>query len=341
LKGPQGQPIQFQRIGNCCTFDLPDAPWGFGALDIYEVTYEGLDNPIELYIDMYQCEAPAAPQGFSFTDEFPVSKGRLFFTSASNVLVDDISSNLFYFEGENQCLHHLPVETNEIWPIAISPDGQKVAYSWFEGEETAHLMISNLDGSERIQLTHNQEANILPSWSPDGKNLAFIRSDTVDAHIYLLSLESGEVTPLTDSDSIEIWPCWSPDGSQITFSSDREGGEQIFLINLDGTGLVQLTDTMDTDMTPVWSPDGMHILFTSDRDGTYDIYRMDADGSNVIQLTDSESNDFYPTWSPDGQQIAFCSGDYNADIYVMNADGSGLQRITEASSADCFPVWVE
>jgi Ca-activated chloride channel family protein len=341
LQGPQGQLVEFHRIGSCCSFDLLESPWGTGALDIYEVIYEGLDEPRHLYIDMYQCEAPAAPQGFTFEPDFPVSQGRLFFPSASNFLVDDLSSNLFTFDGETECLYRLPVEIINGWPIAISPDGQKVAFSWSEGEGIEHLMISNLDGSERIQLTYEETIDVFPAWSPDGDTLAFVRSDTVNAHIHLLSLETGEVSRLTDGESIEIWPSWSPDGSRIAFSSDREGGEEIFLINRDGTGLTQLTDNVDIDMTPAWSPNGKHILFTSDRDGSYDIYRMEVDGSNVIQLTDTESFDFYPTWSPDGQQIAFCSGDINADIYVMNADGSGLLRLTEASSMDCFPVWVE
>jgi Ca-activated chloride channel family protein len=341
LQGPQGQTLEFHRIGNCCSFDLLESPWGTGALDIYEVTYEGLDGPRHLYVDMYQCEAPAAPQGFTFEPEFPVSQGRLYFPSASELLADDLSSNLFYFEGETGCLHRLPVEINDGWPITISPDGQKVAYSWSEDDDIAHLMISNLEGSGRIQLTYEDTVDVLPTWSPDGDTLAFVRSDTVNAHIHLLSLKTGEISALTDGESIEIWPSWSPDGSQIAFSSDREGGEEIFVINRDGTVLMQLTDNMDVDMTPSWSPDGKHILFTSDRNGSFDIYRMDTDGRNVIQLTNSERFDFYPTWSPNGQQIAFCSGDFITNIYVMNADGSGLQRITEASSMDCYPAWME
>jgi Ca-activated chloride channel family protein len=341
LHGPEGQPVQFQRIGSCCSFDLPESPWATGALNIFEVTYEGLDEPRHLYIDMYQCETPAAPQGFTFEPNFPVTQGRLYFSSALDLFADDLPSNLFYLEGETGCLHLLPVEVNTGWPITISPDGQKVAYSWSEDKEIEHLMISNMDGSERIQLTHEEAIDVLPAWSPDGDTLAFVRSHSLNAQIHLLSLETGQVSHLTDGESIEIWPSWSPDGSQIAFSSDREGGEEIFLINRDGTGLLQLTDNMDIDMTPIWSPNGKHILFTSDRDGSFDIYRMDVDGMNVIQLTNSESFDFYPTWSPDGQQIAFCSGDENTDIYIMNADGSGLQRITQASSMDCFPLWVE
>ncbi|HLL03620.1 MAG TPA: hypothetical protein VK539_23755 [Myxococcaceae bacterium] len=65
LRGPEGQPLSFHRRGSCCGFNDPSLPMGGGMLDMYEVTYEGLEKPVTLYLDMYRREEPRAPTGFS------------------------------------------------------------------------------------------------------------------------------------------------------------------------------------------------------------------------------------------------------------------------------------
>lgn len=64
LRGPDGEPVVYKRLGSCCGFDTPNAPMGGGLLDIYAVTYAGLAEPVELYLNMYDREEPVAPQGF-------------------------------------------------------------------------------------------------------------------------------------------------------------------------------------------------------------------------------------------------------------------------------------
>ncbi|HEX8703401.1 MAG TPA: hypothetical protein VF815_31485 [Myxococcaceae bacterium] len=64
LRGPEGQPLRFQRHGSCCSFKDPSLPLGSGLLDMYEVTYDGLKEPVMLYLDMYRRETPRAPAGF-------------------------------------------------------------------------------------------------------------------------------------------------------------------------------------------------------------------------------------------------------------------------------------
>jgi len=65
LRGPEGQKLRFERLGSCCGFEDSSLPFGGGMLDMYEVTYEGLEKPVTLYLDMYRREEPRAPTGFS------------------------------------------------------------------------------------------------------------------------------------------------------------------------------------------------------------------------------------------------------------------------------------
>jgi hypothetical protein len=64
LRGPEGQRLRYKRLGSCCGFKDSSLPMGGGLLDMYEVTYDGLENPVRLYLDMYRREDPRAPAGF-------------------------------------------------------------------------------------------------------------------------------------------------------------------------------------------------------------------------------------------------------------------------------------
>ena len=67
LMGPNGEAISYTRQGSCCPFKTPNGLLdNTGMLDIYEVTYAGLDKPIILYLDMYDYEELQAPVNFSF-----------------------------------------------------------------------------------------------------------------------------------------------------------------------------------------------------------------------------------------------------------------------------------
>ena len=64
LRSPRGEPVVSRRLGSCCEFQTPHGFNGMGLLDVYEVTYDGLDAPVRLYLDMYDEEEVRAPAGF-------------------------------------------------------------------------------------------------------------------------------------------------------------------------------------------------------------------------------------------------------------------------------------
>ena len=75
LTGPNGQPITYRRLGHCCPFKTYNNSYGnwsgqfLGLLDIFEITYSGMAEPLKLYINGYDYEAPKAPSGFGFRKE--------------------------------------------------------------------------------------------------------------------------------------------------------------------------------------------------------------------------------------------------------------------------------
>lgn len=64
LRGPQGQKVRYERRGSCCFFASERSPFGNGLLDVYDVTYEGLNEPVTLFLNMYERKDPRAPAGF-------------------------------------------------------------------------------------------------------------------------------------------------------------------------------------------------------------------------------------------------------------------------------------
>ena len=244
--------------------------------------------------------------------------------------------------------------------IPVDVQGQIAFHSKRDGNFEIYVMAA--DGSNQRRLTSNAANDLSPSWSPDGKRIAFIsdRDGHVDprgwttAEIYVMNADGGNPQNLTNNPSDDRDSSWSPDGRRIAFVSDRDPKFphfNIYVMAADGSNPQNLTNNADGSRYPSWSSDGERILFSARRDGhvenkfgiTHEIYVMNADGGNEQRLTDNRSNDWDPVWSPDGKQIAFMSdrkGDFvNFDIYVMDADGGNLQNLTNRRGWDGSPSW--
>lgn len=66
LTGPNGEQIQANRRGSCCAVKSKNAPFGMASLDIWEIRYEGLEEPIVIYINGYDFDDPRCPVGLKF-----------------------------------------------------------------------------------------------------------------------------------------------------------------------------------------------------------------------------------------------------------------------------------
>src|SRR6266851_1568339 len=174
-----------------------------------------------------------------------------------------------------------------------------------------------------------------PSWSPDGKLIAFVSDKTSTfPTLWLMNAADGSgrralATPGLQQEDVDSL-AWSPDGSQLAVTLFNEPGPtQIALVPLGATGRQTarvLTDLPGGALDPAWSPDGTWLGFAG-RDGfAVEMYAVRPDGTSLTRLTVEGQLARSPSWSPDGRHVAFLSnktGYFEVWVVDIQPDSSG------------------
>lgn len=145
---------------------------------------------------------------------------------------------------------------------AFSPDGSRIAFI-SDRSGNFDLYVMDDDGSNVQQLTFGSADDGTggggwgggPSWSPDGRFLAFESDRTGDVEIFTLNVETGKLFRVTRHRGVDVNPAFSPDGSRIAFSSDRGGDFDIYTVGTRGKGLLQVADRPGNQYQPDWEPE--------------------------------------------------------------------------------------
>ena len=166
------------------------------------------------------------------------------------------------------------------------------------------LMLADSDGANEKILLSSSEPIISPSWSPDGKRVAYVSFETGIAKVFIQEIASGKREAVLSKDTQISSPSWSPDGKYLSLTLYQDGNAEIYILRLRDRTLTRMTNQFAIDTESSWSPKGNKILFTSGRSGSPQIYELDLRKLN-----------------PKAKRISF-EGTYNAKAsYLPNEEG--------------------
>lgn len=241
--------------------------------------------------------------------------------------------------------HTLSNDVIEALTGTRAPFQAKIVASFDNGNGgSKEVAILNWDGTGFEQVTNHNSICLSPSWSPDGKKIAysaftnFIGKTGTRTALYILDLNTNKRVLTSYRPGMNSGGIFAKDGQHMFLSMTMgSGSADIYKINMKGEIAKRLTNgpAGAINVEPSLSPDGSKIVFSSERGGRPMLYTMNSDGSDVKRITFKGKFNSSPSWSPDGKKIAFAAMDENNfDVFVMNVDGSNLVRVTSARKAN-------
>lgn len=179
------------------------------------------------------------------------------------------------------------------------------------GKGISRLTMSDSDGARPIVLLETKEPLLSPTWSPDGKSIAYVSFETGRPAIYRQELATGRRQQLTNFQGINSSPAWSPDGRTMAMVLSKDGNPDIYLMDLATKQLKRIVSHYAIDTEPAWMPDGRSLLFTSDRGGKPQIYRYTLGSGKIDRVTYEGTHNARARVSQDGRSV----------VMVHQADG--------------------
>jgi TolB protein len=226
----------------------------------------------------------------------------------------------------------------------LSPDGSRFV---LEASVSGNWEIYTLarggmgDGGEGlVPLTRNSHLDRMPSWSPDGRYIAFISDRSGNMDVYRMDANGDSVVQITHTPEPEIHPYWAPEGGTIIYNR-RVAGERLYSIwttDVDGRDHTELLRDGELNSYAQISPDGKWIVFDKwwgNDDSNGEIMLMNRAGGSLKRLTRNSVYDGYPAWFPDSERILFSSEvEGTFKLFSIRIDGSDLTQLTFGNGGD-------
>ena len=201
------------------------------------------------------------------------------------------------------------------------------------------IYTCDFDGHGPRRVVEGEAITLSPSWSPDGRAIAYTSYAGGEPNISIRGMESGETRRIS-YEGINITPSWLPGSSKLAATLSVNGDEEIYLLTESGKIDKRLTDSWGIDVSPTFSPDGKKMAFVSKRAGTPQIYIKNLDTGGVRRLTFEGNYNTEPDWSPEGERIVYSGmNGGQADIFVIGTDGRGPTRLTHDAGSNESPAW--
>lgn len=217
--------------------------------------------------------------------------------------------------------------------------GQELLVASFRTGDTEIFIVDPDTGDARNLTRSPKSKERYPSWSPDGKFVAF-NSDRDGTHnLYLIGADGRNLRQLThEKPGVEAgMQSWTADGKWIYFGLFGKGPPRMCRIAPDGTGFREVGNGID----PAVSPDGKHIAYAEARKDGHHLRVMDVDGTNNRMLTPTGNvfGGVHAAWSPDGKWIVYADQVGDAlELFRIDPEGKNAVQLTRLGKACTTPA---
>jgi len=192
------------------------------------------------------------------------------------------------------------------------------------------LRISDYDGEGEKLVLRSKQPIMSPSWSPDGRKLAYVSFEKRRSQVYIQDLYTQKRELITSFPKINGSPTWSPDGTQLALVLSKDGQPEIYTLNIKTKAIKRLTNNRVIDTEPSWAPDGESIIFSSERGGRAQIYQITLATGKTKRITWEGELNLGGAITPDGDNLVVVSrhnGNYM--ISVQDLDSGELRTLTK------------
>lgn len=224
----------------------------------------------------------------------------------------------------------------------IDRQGRRIVYERTIISDTLQILSlcspegSCISGHPR-RLMYSREVARNPSWSPDGRRIAFESYANGQVQVWLSNSDGSNPMPLSSFHStVTGTPRWSPNSKELVLDSRISGHSKIFLMNADTRGIRQLTTGTSEDVTPNFSHDGQTVYFASNRSGEFQVWKLDLATGLAMQVT--RQGAFYPVESVDAKTLYYAKGMQRTEIGEVPLNGG--EESTVVDSLDYWPNFV-
>lgn len=212
-----------------------------------------------------------------------------------------------------------------------------VAVEQVNNERMFRLAVADADGHNEQIILSSRQPLMSPSWSPDGRRLAYVSFEDGRSQIYMQDIVTGAREKLAGFSGINSAPAWSPDGRYLAMTLSRDGQPDIYIMDLASRQFSRISNSPSIDTEPSWAPDGRSLVFTSNRGGRPQIYQQALQGirpqGSPRRLTFEGNYNARARFSPNGRYLAMVHGEGNRfRIALLDMEQRQLRILTDTGS---------
>ena len=245
----------------------------------------------------------------------------------------------------------------------LDSSGMMMVFASTRHSPRSDIYFKSVNGATVTQLTSDPGSDVEPSFSPDGRRIAFASDRAGTWDIWVMDVDGRNLTQISRGPAQDVHPSWSPDGMRLVYCSlpgaNREW--ELWVVDHSQPGTRQF---IGYGLFPAWSPTADRIAFQRARNrGSrwFSVWTIDLVAGEAMYPTEVASSPEHalvlPSWSRDGTQLSYCAIkpaaaeaaegvdspagmlDGLSDLWMIDADGKGRVQLTDGTTANYGPAW--